>query len=137
MFFYLLCGLAAAATQVAINPASPVPMVGASGAISGVLGAYLLLYPRVRVNVLFLLIIFVRVIQVPAWAMLLWWIGLQVLTGLPELSGGRPEASAGVAVWAHIGGFAAGLLLDKLFVNPRLMRERELVYGRTMPRRGP
>ena len=137
MFFYLLCGLAAAATQVAINPASPVPMVGASGAISGVLGAYLLLYPRVRVNVLFLLIIFVRVIQVPAWAMLLWWIGLQVLTGLPELAGGRPEASAGVAVWAHIGGFAAGLLLDKLFVNPRLMRERELVYGRTMPRRGP
>lgn len=127
--FYFLCGLAAAAAQVAINPASPVPMVGASGAISGVLGAYLLLYPRVKVNILFFLFFFIRIFQVPAWAMLLWWIGLQVLSGLPQLSSVRPDVSAGVAVWAHIGGFAAGLLLIKLFVNPRLMAERDLTHG--------
>jgi len=130
----LLCGLAAAGAQIAINPASPVPMVGASGAISGVLGAYLLLYPRVRVNVLFFIIIFVKVFQVPAWMMLLWWIGLQVLSGLPQLSSVRPDVSAGVAVWAHIGGFAAGVVLIKLFVNRRLMDEREAAFGR-MPRR--
>jgi len=134
--FYLLCGLAAAGAQIAINPASPVPMVGASGAISGVLGAYLVLYPRVRVNVLFFIIIFVKVFQVPAWMMLLWWIGLQVLSGLPQLSSVRPDVSAGVAVWAHIGGFAAGVVLIKLFVNRQLMAEREDAFGR-MPRRRP
>jgi membrane associated rhomboid family serine protease len=120
--FYLLCGLAAAGAQVAINPGSIVPMVGASGAISGVLGAYLLQYPRVRVNVLIFLFIFIRVISVPAWMMLLFWIGLQLVSGLPQLSSVRPEVSSGVAVWAHIGGFAAGVLLIKLFVNPRLVQ---------------
>jgi membrane associated rhomboid family serine protease len=120
--FYLLCGLAAAGAQVAVNPASIVPMVGASGAISGVLGAYLLQYPRVRVNVLIFLFIFIRVISVPAWMMLLFWIGLQLLSGLPQLSSVRPEVSSGVAVWAHIGGFAAGVILIKLFVNPRLVQ---------------
>jgi len=133
--FYLLCGLAAAGAQIAINPASPVPMVGASGAISGVLGAYLVLYPRVRVNVLFFFIIFVKIFQVPAWMMLLWWIGLQVLTGLPQLSSVRPDVSAGVAVWAHIGGFAAGVILIKLFVNRQLMEEREDAFGRVARRR--
>jgi membrane associated rhomboid family serine protease len=133
--FYLLCGLAAAGAQIAINPASPVPMVGASGAISGVLGAYLILYPRVRVNVLFFFIIFFRVFQVPAWMMLLWWIGLQVLSGLPQLSSVRPDVSAGVAVWAHIGGFAAGVILIKLFVNRQLMSEREDAFGRMPSRR--
>ncbi len=122
--FYLVCGLVAALSQILVNPASPVPMVGASGAISGVLGAYLLLYPRVRVNILFFLFIFVRVISVPAWLTLLWWIGLQLLTGLPQLSEMRPDASAGVAVWAHIGGFGAGLALIKLFVNPKLLAAR-------------
>jgi len=134
--FYLLCGLAAAAAQVLINPASPVPMVGASGAISGVLGAYLLLYPRVRVNLLVFLFIFIRVIPVPAWLMLLFWIGLQLVSGLPQLSSMRPDVSAGVAVWAHIGGFAAGLVLIKLFVNPRLMAQREDSFRPDVSRRG-
>jgi len=124
LVFYLVCGLVAAGAQILIDPASPVPMVGASGAISGVLGAYLLLYPRVRVNILIFLFIFVRIISVPAWVTLLWWIGLQLLTGLPQLSAMRPDVSAGVAVWAHIGGFAAGLILIKVFVNPRLLAER-------------
>lgn len=127
--FYLLCGLVAAAAQIAIDPASPVPMVGASGAISGVLGAYLMLYPRVRVHVLVLWFIF----PLPAYLVLLWWIGLQLLNGLPQLSSMRPEISSGVAVWAHIGGFFAGFLLVKLFEKRDLVRERTLVRRRTHP----
>jgi membrane associated rhomboid family serine protease len=127
--FYLLCGLAAAGAQIAINPGSIVPMVGASGAISGVLGAYLVQYPRVRVKVLLFLFIFIKVISVPAWMMLLFWIGLQLLSGLPQLSAVRPDVSAGVAVWAHIGGFVAGVILIKLFVNRRLV-EAHMVASR-------
>lgn len=121
VIFYTLCGLAAAAAQVAVNPASPVPMVGASGAISGVLGGYLLLYPRVHVHVLFILFIFIRIISIPAYLVLLWWIGYQVVLGLPELTKVDPDVSSGVAFWAHIGGFAAGLLLIKLFARKDLV----------------
>jgi membrane associated rhomboid family serine protease len=131
--FYFVCGLAAAAAQIAIDPASPVPMVGASGAISGVLGAYLMLYPRVRVNVLFVWVIFVQVISLPAYLVLLWWIGLQLLSGLPQLSSVRPAVSSGVAVWAHIGGFLAGFVLVKLFENPALVRTRTLLRRRAHP----
>jgi membrane associated rhomboid family serine protease len=133
LVFYLLCGLAAAFTQVAINPAAAVPMVGASGAISGVLGAYLVLYPRVRVKVLFILIIFVQVITVPAYLVLLWWIALQVISGLPQLSSVKTEASSGVAVWAHIGGFATGVALVKLFENRALVGARNVVRHRLHP----
>ncbi|MCG5052065.1 MAG: rhomboid family intramembrane serine protease [Myxococcales bacterium] len=122
--FYLLCGLAAAAAQIAVNPASPVPMVGASGAIAGVLGAYLVLYPRVRVNILFIFFIFIRIIPLPAYLVLLWWIGFQLLAGLPQLNSMKSEISGGVAVWAHIGGFAAGVLMVKLFENRRSVKER-------------
>lgn len=115
--FYLLCGLAAAFSQVLVNPSSPVPMVGASGAISGVLGGYLLLFPRARVQVLVFLLFFVDIITLPAWTMLLWWFVLQLLSGLPELSSIRPDVSGGVAVWAHIGGFSTGLLLVRLFAR--------------------
>jgi membrane associated rhomboid family serine protease len=134
VFFYLICGLVAAAAQLFINPASPVPMVGASGAISGVLGAYLVLYPRVRVHVLIILFIFIQVITVPAWMMLIWWFGLQVLEGLPQLNRLNPDVSAGVAVWAHIGGFASGVLLIKLFKNDRLLSGRG--SGPRVPARG-
>jgi membrane associated rhomboid family serine protease len=133
VLFYLICGLAAAAIQVAVAPASPVPMVGASGAISGVLGAYLLLYPKARVNVLFIIIIFVWVVSIPAYLVLLWWIGIQVLSGLPQL-GRMAESSGGVAFWAHIGGFAAGLVLVKLFVNPALLEQRRLLERRRQMR---
>jgi membrane associated rhomboid family serine protease len=117
LLFYLLCGLAAAATQVAVGPQSAIPMVGASGAISGVLGGYLLLYPRVKVHVLFIFIIIIRVIKIPAYMVLLWWIGYQIVLGLPQLMSVDPEVSSGVAFWAHIGGFAAGVLLIKLFAR--------------------
>jgi rhomboid family protein len=122
--FYLLCGLIAAGSHIALEPKSPVPTVGASGAISGILGAYLILYPRVRVRMLFWFVLFIKVIPVPAWAVLLWWFAWQLIAGLPQLMTVRPEVSSGVAVWAHIGGFLAGVILVKLFVNEDLHRRR-------------
>jgi membrane associated rhomboid family serine protease len=104
--FYLLSGIAAGALQVASDPDSPVPMVGASGAIAGVMGAYLLLFPRARVDVFFFFIVFFRVFPVPAWIMLGIWFALQVGSGVVI----RAE-EGGVARWAHAGGFVAGLVL--------------------------
>ncbi|MDF2772811.1 MAG: family peptidase [Geminicoccaceae bacterium] len=127
LVFYLVCGLAAAAVHVFVDPTSPVPTVGASGAISGILGAYLVLYPRVHVRMLFIFIIFFRVFSIPAWAVLVWWFVVQVITGLPQLNQVDPEISGGVAVWAHVGGFVAGVLLVKLFENRDLVRRRTLV----------
>ncbi len=118
LVFYLLCGLAAALGQVAIEPSSTVPMVGASGAISGVMGAYIVLYPRVRIRVLVFLGIFITTIVVPAYLMLGYWFLLQLIGGLPSLGGG---SAGGVAFWAHIGGFVAGALLISLFKNPDLV----------------
>jgi membrane associated rhomboid family serine protease len=112
ILFYLLCGVAAAAAQVAIAPDSTVPMIGASGAISGVLGAYLLLFPRARVLVLFPIWIFWRVFYVPALLLLVFWFGMQLLSGLAVLSA---DINGGVAFWAHVGGFIAGMLLIPIF----------------------
>jgi len=114
LVFYLLSGVAAAVTQVATGPDSAIPMVGASGAISGVMGAYLVLYPRVRVYTLLPLGFFFTTIALPAWTMLLYWIGLQALSGVVGLFG---EQQGGVAFWAHIGGFVAGVILVKVFAN--------------------
>ncbi len=124
LFFYLICGLAAAGAHVLAQPASPVPTVGASGAISGVLGAYLVLYPRVKVRMFFFFIIFFKIIPLPAWLVLIWWFAFQVLSGLPELMNARTDVSGGVAVWAHIGGFVTGLILVKFFENRRLVARR-------------
>lgn len=126
--FYLICGLVAAAVHTLTQATSPVPTVGASGAISGILGAYLVLYPRAKVNLLFFFIIFIRVIPVPAWAALLWWFGWQVIAALPELSTMRPDISGGVAVWAHIGGFVAGMALIKFFENPEMVAKRRAIH---------
>jgi membrane associated rhomboid family serine protease len=105
VLFYLICGLAAAAAQTAVNPASAVPMVGASGAIGGVMGAYAILYPRARIDVLLILGFFVRVVPVPALLMLGYWFVIQLV------SGSVSRVEAGVAFWAHVGGFAIGALL--------------------------
>jgi len=121
LVFYLICGLAAVAAHVALEPTSPVPTVGASGAISGIMGAYLVLYPHARIRMFFPPFF---LFHVPAWLMLVFWFGTQVLTGLPQLSPMRPEVSGGVAVWAHVGGFVAGVILVKFFENRALVRRR-------------
>ena len=126
LLFYLICGLAAAIAHIMVQPASPLPTVGASGAISGVLGAYLVLYPRIRINMLFIFVIFWKVIAIPAWVVLIFWFLWQVLAGIPELTAVRPDVSSGVAVWAHIGGFVAGVVLVKIFENPALVDRRLL-----------
>ncbi len=113
--FYLLCGVAAAAAQVALSPDSTVPMIGASGAISGVLGAYLLLFPRARVLVLFPIWIFWRVFYVPALLFLVFWFGLQLLSGMAVLNSNSMDVNGGVAFWAHVGGFIAGMVLIPIF----------------------
>ncbi len=104
--FYLVCGAAAGFAQFAANPASLVPTIGASGAIAGVMGGYLLLYPKARIDVLFIFIIIFKIFPVPAWVVLGVWFGFQLINGLSaDISGG------GVAFWAHVGGFVAGFLL--------------------------
>ena len=118
--FYLLTGLAAALAQVIADPASPVPMVGASGAISGVMGAYLVLFPRVRVFTLVPLGFLITSFALPAWVMLIYWAALQFFGGLTSIVG---EQGGGVAFWAHLGGFIAGLVLIKLFERPERLAE--------------
>ena len=125
--FYILCGVAAAATQVLITPSSAVPMVGASGAISGILGAYLLLYPRVRVHAFLFLGIYVTSIAIPAYVMLGYWILLQVLSSLSSL--GAHHETGGTAFFAHIGGFVAGLVLIRLFARREYLERRVVLPG--------
>ena len=121
LVFYLVCGVAAAGAQILISPNSVVPMVGASGAISGVLGAYLLLYPRVRVHTLLFLGLFVTTVTLPAYVMLGYWAVLQLLGGLGSLGG---VERGGTAFFAHIGGFVAGLILIRFFASEDALRRR-------------
>lgn len=123
LLFYLICGLAASAAHVLVQPASPIPTVGASGAISGIMGAYLILYPTVRVRMYFPPIFLFRI---RAWLVLIIWFLLQLLSAVPEVGTMRPEVSSGVAFWAHVGGFITGLLLVKVFENPRLVAQRSV-----------
>jgi membrane associated rhomboid family serine protease len=123
LVFYLVCGIAAAIAHIVAQPASPLPTVGASGAISGILGAYLVLYPKVRVRMLFFFIIFFKVIPIPAWMVLIWWFFWQLVAALPELKNGA-DLTGGVAVWAHLGGFVTGVLLVKFFENRTLVIRR-------------
>lgn len=121
--FYILCGLIAMGTQVAIYPYSNLPTVGASGAIAGVLGAYFILYPRARVLTWF----FVFVFYLPAWIMLGYWFVLQFLAGAVTLSVVQTGKDVGgVAVWAHVGGFVAGMVMVKLF--PERARRTPYAY---------
>ena len=110
LVFYLTCGVAAALAQGLVNPDSTIPMVGASGAISGVLGAYVLLHPRATVRVLIILGIFVTMAHLPAMIVLGIWFATQILSGALT-----PVGQPGVAFWAHIGGFVAGMVLVPLF----------------------
>lgn len=120
LVFYLLCGVAAAMLQVAVNPASQVPMVGASGAIAGVLGAYLVMFPRSRILTLVPIFVFVQIIEVPALLFLGLWFLLQLLSGVGTL--GQSADVGGVAFWAHAGGFVAGLVAVWVFRRPERQR---------------
>ncbi len=122
--FYLVCGLAAAFLQLAFNPESAIPMVGASGAIGGVMGAYIVLYPRVHVHMLLFLGLFVTTFAVPAVVMLGYWIVLQLLGGVGSIG----ATGGGVAFWAHVGGFLAGAILVLLFRDRRLL-DRHPYHG--------
>jgi membrane associated rhomboid family serine protease len=113
LVYYLICGLAAALGQILANPSSTIPMVGASGAISGVMGGYLVLYPRVRVFTLVTLGFFFTSVALPAWVMLGYWFLIQFVSGLVSFGGDK----GGVAFWAHVGGFVAGVVLVKLFAR--------------------
>jgi membrane associated rhomboid family serine protease len=128
LIFYVLTGLVAALAHVFTEPASVIPMVGASGAISAIMGAYLLLYPRAAVYTLFILVIFIRVIPLPAWVMLGYWMLIQVASSMLEPAGG-----GGVAYTAHIGGFVAGAALIFVFRNPKLVAAKR--SGVVLPRR--
>ena len=114
--FYVMCGLIAGRARRAIGPDSIVPNIGASGAIAGVLGGYLLLYPRARVTTLVFLVVFITVVQLPAVLVLLFWFLFQLLYGLSGLGAG---GGGDVAYFAHIGGFVIGLLTIKLFTAGR------------------
>jgi membrane associated rhomboid family serine protease len=121
LVFYLLCGLAAAGTQMYLAPKSAIPMVGASGAISGVMGAYALLYPRAPIHMLVFLGIFITRIIVPAYFMLGYWFLLQLMSTLPSLG----KTGGGVAFGAHVGGFVAGIVLIFFFRSKNRMAEKK------------
>lgn len=112
--FYILCGLAASLLQIYVNPYSKVPNLGASGAIAGILGAYLVTFPRARVHCILILGYFIRWVTLPAIFVLGMWFVLQLFSGVGSLSY-ISEDAGGVAYFAHIGGFVAGMLLVRIF----------------------
>lgn len=116
--FYFICGMVATMAQVLVAPDSRVPLIGASGAIAGVLGAYLVLYPRARVLTVIPLVVIFPVIEVPAWILLVIWFVIQGVSGVWSLGSG----DAGVAFFAHVGGFVAGMPLALVFARRRPRR---------------
>jgi membrane associated rhomboid family serine protease len=120
--FYLLTGVVAGLTHVLTNAGSDVPTVGASGAIAGVLGAYFVLFPRARIIAMLPILFFPFFFEVPAVMYLLFWFVTNLLSGTFSTLG--PENVQGVAFWAHVGGFAAGVVLHRLFLEPKGRRGR-------------
>jgi membrane associated rhomboid family serine protease len=124
LVFYLLCGIAASGLQVIVNSDSRTPMIGASGAISGVLAAYLVLYPKGKIRTLILVGIPIMVL-IPAWGMIGYWIVIQFINGIASLGVRTAETGGGVAYFAHIGGFLAGAALVWIF-RDREIQQRHL-----------
>jgi len=125
LVFYLICGFAAAVTHILFNFGSNEPTVGASGAIAGVMGAYVLLYPRARVLTLVPLIVFFTFWWLPAWIFLGYWFVIQFLSGAAMSIAETSRGTGGIAFWAHVGGFVAGIVLIKIFPQ----RPRRYRYG--------
>jgi len=130
LIFYLLCGLAAAFAQIAVAPDSPIPSLGASGAIAGVLGAYLVMFPRNRVRTIVFLGFFFTITMLPALIVIGLWIVMQLLYQFESISQTAAQSTGGVAYMAHIGGFFAGLILTFFFRSKREPREP---YERSYP----
>ena len=131
LLFYLGCGVAAAVTQVMLSPYSRVPIVGASGAIAGVMGAYLVKYPRSRILTLIFIFFFITTAEVPAVIMLAYWFLIQLFSGVGSI-GYSNLSQGGVAWFAHVGGFLTGVILIKLLpTRDRSWRRRDdYYYGR-------
>ena len=130
LLFYLLCGVAAAVTHIVFNLYSPLPTVGASGAVAGVMGAYIVRFPRARILTLVFLLFFITTVEVPAVIMLAYWFLLQVFSGLGSI--GRTQFTAeggGVAWFAHVGGFIAGAVLIKLMAPSQRRWEHHDLHG--------
>jgi membrane associated rhomboid family serine protease len=120
LILYLVCGLAAGVVQVIANPYSRVPTIGASGAIAGIMGAYLIRFPRSHIRTLFWLI-FATTLDIPAALLLLYWFAIQFFSGFASLAS-TDYTGGGVAWFAHVGGFIAGMLLIRLFPDRRKWR---------------
>jgi membrane associated rhomboid family serine protease len=127
VLFYLICGVAAALAHIYLSPTSPIPAVGASGAISGIMGAYVVLYPRARVQTFFPPFFF---FHLPAFVFLGYWFFIQLSMGVMSL-GPETAEQGGVAVWAHVGGFVAGLVLIRLFGKRALVEAKR--HGVKLP----
>ncbi len=134
LVLYFASGFAAALAQVMIDPGSTIPLVGASGAIAGVLGAYLVLYPTVRVRGIVPIGRISRMAEWPAWAVLALWFGLQLINGVGSLGMGAAALGGGVAFFAHVGGFVLGVLFTGLFVlvmpQPPVVQRQGMLYDR-------
>ena len=128
LLFYLLCGVAAALSQTLLNPFSRVPMVGASGAIAGVMGAYMVKFPQSRIRTLAFILFFITTFDVPAWVMLIYWFAIQFFSGFESLASTQ-VAQGGTAFFAHVGGFLTGLLLVNLMrPQQRYTRRKDLYW---------
>ena len=126
--FYLVCGIAAALTQTVLNPYSRVPMVGASGAIAGVMGAYMVKFPHSRIRTLAFILFFITTFDVPAWLMLIYWFAIQLFSGVGSV-GYTQVSQGGTAFFAHVGGFIGGVLLVNLMrPKQRYTRRKDLYW---------
>jgi membrane associated rhomboid family serine protease len=128
LLFYLLCGVGAAMTQVYFSPDSRVPMVGASGAIAGVMGAYMMKFPHSRISTLIFLAFFITTVEVPAWVMLIYWFFIQLISGVGSV-GYSQVSQGGTAFLAHVGGFVAGIgLIYLMRPKERYSRRKDLYW---------
>src|SRR6516164_5858241 len=128
LIFYLLSGIAAALTQTLLNPSSRVPMVGASGAIAGVMGAYMVKFPQSRIRTLAFILFFITTFDVPAWVMLVYWFAIQLFSGVGSV-GYSSASQGGTAFFAHVGGFLAGILLINVMgAKQRYTRRKDLYW---------
>ena len=125
LLFYLLCGTAAAMAQFMADPGSRVPMVGASGAIAGVMGAYMVKFPHSRIHTLVFIFFFITTVELPAWLMLIYWFFINLFSGVGTIGYSHASQGGGVAFLAHVGGFLAGIALIYLLAPRRPYNRRQ------------